>query len=182
MDGRIDEQPWLVVVSGWTGAGKSTIADLIAAELGATVASFDWVMSGLRALPDLWTSIERPFEVQRRVGWNLLSRVAEQQLRRGSSCVLDLVAREEPRAEWEDLAARYGVGFLVVECICSDLDIHRSRVEGRQREIPAWYELDWDQVQHGRNNYVPLTEPKVVLDAVNDLNDNLALVKRALRA
>lgn len=55
-------QPWLVVVSGWTGAGKSTMADLIAAELGATVASFDWVMSGLRAIPEVWSTIELPVE------------------------------------------------------------------------------------------------------------------------
>jgi predicted kinase len=50
--------PWLVVVTGWTGAGKSTIADLIAGEAGATVASFDWVMSGLRAIPAVWTAVD----------------------------------------------------------------------------------------------------------------------------
>jgi predicted kinase len=91
------EELWLVVVTGWTGAGKSTMADLIGKELDATVASFDWLMSGLRAVPDLWAEVELPVERQRRIGWNLLSRVAEQQLRRGSSCVLDLIAREEPR-------------------------------------------------------------------------------------
>ncbi len=52
-------------------------------------------------------------EMQRRVGWNLLSRVAEQQLRRGSSCILDLVAREEPRLEWEALARRWNARFQV---------------------------------------------------------------------
>ena len=30
---------WLVVVSGWTAAGKSTMADHLAGELAATVAS-----------------------------------------------------------------------------------------------------------------------------------------------
>lgn len=180
VDRHNEPQSWLIVVSGWTGAGKSTIADLIAAEVAATVVSFDWIMSGLRTMPAIWPTIERPVEVQRRAGWNLLSRVAEQQLRRGASCVLDLVAREEARVEWHELAARYGARFLVVECLCSDLDVHRSRIEGRDRDIPGWYELDWEQVQRGRTNYAPLNEPKLLLDAVDDLATNLELVRAAL--
>ena len=168
--------PWLVLVTGWTGAGKSTIADRLATELGATVASFDWVMSGLRAVPEIWEHVELPVERQRRIGWNLLSRVAEQQLRRGSSCILDLVARAEPRDEWQVLAGRYGSGFAVVECICSDIDIHRSRVEGRSRAIPGWYELDWDQVRAGREHYEPLDGPKVVVDAVHAVEENIGRV------
>src|SRR5690606_22423324 len=46
--------PWLIVVTGWTGAGKSTMADLLATEIGATVASFDWLMSALRSHDDVW--------------------------------------------------------------------------------------------------------------------------------
>ena len=174
-------QQWLVVVSGWTGAGKSTIADRIAADLDATVASFDWAMSALRALPEMWVHVEEPVERQRRVGWNLLARTAEQQLRRGSSCVLDLVAREEPVTEWRELAARYDAGFAVVECTCSDLEVHRSRVEGRQRDIPGWYELDWDRVARGRRLYEPLGGPKVVIDAVDSVEDNLARVRAHLQ-
>lgn len=80
------ETLWLILVTGWTGAGKSTVADSIAAELNATVTSFDWLMSGLRAIPAVWDAVELPVEQQRRIGWNLLGRSAEQQLRRGSSC------------------------------------------------------------------------------------------------
>lgn len=174
------EAPWLVVVSGWTGAGKSTLAGLLAAELGATLASFDWVMSGLRALPEVWVHVEEPYERQRRVGWNLLGRVAEQQLRRGGSCVLDLVAREEPRREWEALARRYGGRFGVVECVCSDLDVHRARVEGRRRGIPGWYELDWGRVLAGRQRYRPLDGPKVTVDAVRPVAENLDRARRWL--
>ena len=171
---------WLVVVSGWTGAGKSTMANRLGDDLAATVASFDWVMSGLRSIPEVWGHIELPVERQRRVGWNLLSRVAEQQLRRGSSCVLDVVAREEPIREWRQLAADYRAGFGVVECICSDIDVHRSRVDGRERRIPGWYELEWDHVQNGREHYEPLAEPKVVLDAISSVDQNLERVRQHL--
>ncbi len=169
-----DAEQTLVVVSGWTGAGKSTLADALAEAIGATVASFDWVMSGLRAIPAVWDAVELPVETQRRVGWNLLSRIAEQQLRRGSSCVLDLVGREEPRREWEALAGRYNARFRVIECVCSDVDLHRSRVKGREREIPGWYELEWARVERGRDRYEPLAEPKLVLDSVEPFDTNLA--------
>src|SRR5262245_46917078 len=109
---------WLVVVTGWPGTGKSTMAELVAADLGATVASFDWVMSGLRAVPEVWAQVELPVERQRRVGWNLLLRVAEQQLARGGSCVVDLVAREQARVECDALAERYGARGAVLECTC----------------------------------------------------------------
>jgi predicted kinase len=172
----------LVVVSGWTGAGKSTLAGALGAELPATVASFDWVMSGLRAFPEVWATVESPVERQREVGWSLLGRVAEQQLRRGASVVLDLVAREQAVHEWSELARRYGAGCSVIECICTDLDLHRSRVEGRRRDIPGWYELDWDQVARGRDRYEPLPEPKLVVDAVDPVDVNLERALLAIRS
>jgi predicted kinase len=164
----------LVVVSGWTGAGKSTIADALATELPATVASFDWLMSGLRSFPEVWATVEEPVEHQREVGWSLLSRVAEQQLRRGASVVLDLVARDVIVAKWAALAARYGARFCVIECFCTDAAIHRSRIEGRSRDIPGWYELAWEAVERGRRLYPPLSVDKLVLDSMNPLANNLA--------
>jgi len=173
-------EQWLVVVTGWPGAGKSTMSELVAADMGATVASFDWVMSGLRALPEVWDHVEFPTERQRRVGWNLLARIAEQQLRRGSSCVLDVVAREEPVVEWRALAESYGAVFAVIECSCSDIDVHRFRVVGRQRGIPGWYELDWERVSRGRDRYEPLAEPKLMIDAVDTIESNLGRVREYL--
>jgi predicted kinase len=169
--------PRFVLVSGSTSTGKSTIADAIAAELGATVASFDWLMSGLRVFPEVWAAVELPVERQREIGWSLLSRVAEQQLRRGASVVLDLVAREHPRRDWEQLASQYGAEFHVVECTCSDPSALQARVAGRDRAIPGWYELNVDDVERSRANYVPLAEPKLVLDAVEPLDENLARLR-----
>src|SRR5437879_770946 len=156
------------------------MAEAIAVELDATVASFDWLMSGLRAFPEVWAGIEYPVERQRAIGWSLLGRVAEQQLRRGASVVLDLVAREQPRREWGRLANRYDAAFRVVECICSDPAVLRDRVEGRTRSIPDWYELSWQDVARSHSNYEPLAEPKIVVDAVVPVEQNLALVRQYL--
>jgi predicted kinase len=167
--------PRLVVVSGWPGAGKSTVADTLGAALPATVVGFDWIMSGLRVLPGLWDEIEAPVERQREVGWSLMSRVAEQQLRRDASVVLDLVARDAVIEHWRDLAARVGATMAVIECFCEDETLHRERVENRNRGIPGWYELSWEQVERSRRRYTPLRfEPKLVLSAHHPLDDNIA--------
>ena len=157
------------------------MATAVSADLGATVASFDWLMSGLRAFPEVWAAVEFPVELQRAVGWSLLGRVAEQQLRRDASVVLDLVVREQPREEWARLAARYGAAFHVIECVCSDPGVLRERIDGRTRSIPDWYELSWESVERSRADYVPLAEPKLVIDAVMPFADNLAVVREYLR-
>lgn len=166
----------VVLIGGTTGAGKSTIADALARRLCCSVASFDWLVSALRSFPDVWDAVERPRVKQRQVGCALISRVVEQELRRGASVVIDVVAREEARAEWAQLAATYEASFDVIECVCSDLSIHRERVESRERAIPGWYELSWGDAERGRAAYTPLREPKLVIDAVDPLDGNLEKV------
>jgi hypothetical protein len=94
--------------------------------------------------------------------------------------VLDLVAREAPRRDWERLATEYGAKFSVVECVCSDPVVLRARAEGRCRSIPGWYESTWADVERSRTNYVPLATPKVVIDAVVSVGENLARVREHL--
>jgi len=65
----------------------------------------------------------------------------------------------------------------VIECVCTDVDVHRSCVEGRQRRILGWYELVWGHVERGRQLYGALPGPKVVIDAVNGIDQNLDLVR-----
>lgn len=138
-----------------------------------TVASFDWLMSGLRAFPEVWPTIERPRERQREIGWALLSRVAEQQLQRGGTCVLDVVAGESARTQWQALASETGASFHVIECVCSDLELHRKLIEGRERTIPDWYEISFEDALRVRRTYLPLEGPKLVLDAVDGSEQNL---------
>lgn len=175
--GRPVTRPKLMVVSGWTAAGKSTIAGAIVEETGATVASFDWLMSALRSEPAVWRSVEAPSERQRSMGRTLLARVAEQQLRVERSCVLDLVADQAYIDDMSGLAHRYGAAFFVIECICSDVGLHRQRTEGRRREIPGWYELSWPEVLKVRERYVALDGRKLVIDTVQPISTSLGQLR-----
>ena len=74
------------------------------------------------------------------VGWAILCALARAQIRRGSSVVLDGVARGPNVEECRTVANQEGARFLLVLTECADLDTHRSRVASRQRLIPCWYE------------------------------------------
>jgi hypothetical protein len=51
---------------------------------------------------------------------------------------------------------------------------------GRQRGIPGWHELDWAEVERVRAYYALWTEERLILDALNPLEDNIAAALRYL--
>ena len=53
-----------------------------------------------------------------------------------------------------------------------DAGLHRSRVEGRQRHIPNWYELDWDHVERARSTWVPPDGLDLVLTPATPVEEN----------
>ena len=116
--------------------------------LGAPLVAHDWAMSGLRPFPEIQAALDAMEPPGHgRVGWSLLRALARSHLRQGSSVVLEGVARAPQVEMLRVLAAEEGARFSVVMTECSDIELHRSRVNGRNRRIPDWYELDWSQVE-----------------------------------
>ena len=165
----------VVIFNGLPGTGKSVLARQAARFLGCSVLSKDILEAAL------WRSGIGP---ELRSGWvayELMTSIAEDQLRVGQSVVLDSVATyERIRSGWRDLAVAHGATSVTISCICSDEAVHRERLARRQREIPGWHEIDWHQVEDTRRRYEPCSAPELVLDAVNPLDDNLVLLDRAL--
>jgi hypothetical protein len=94
--------------------------------------------------------------------------------------VLDGVARG-PEVEGTRLVAREeDVGSFVVLTTCHDAELHRSRVQGRRRLIPNWYELDWDHVARARASWVPPDDVDLVLEAEDPLEQNAARLRSAI--
>lgn len=173
--------PVVVLLTGWPGAGKSALADVAAADLGAPVLGWDWVMGALspfdlvqRALGEM----DRP--TYRAVGWSVLWSLAESQLRRGGSVVLDGVARAEEISGSCELAVRHGAAALVVWCECSNATLHQSRVVGRRRKIPGWHELTWGNVAAARNILERPDDVDLVLDATDDWDANVNRLRQSL--
>ena len=169
----------LIVFTGLPGTGKSSIAEAVGCELGIPVIAKDWLEAVLRRC-DL-----HPADESRGLGYagyELLTILAERQLRLGQSVILDSVASTNPiRAEWRSLAQMHRAAWRVVECICSDEAIHRDRLGVRQRRIPGWHELDWSEVERVRAYYAAWQEERLILDAVNPVTENIVATLNYLR-
>jgi predicted kinase len=175
-------RPTLLLITGLPGTGKSTVAEQAAALLGAPVLAHDWAMSGLRPFESIQNALDsmKPPGHQQ-VGWSILCALARAQIRRGSSVVLDGVARAPCVDECRNVAAQEGARILTVLTECADLEVHRSRIETRQRSIPNWYELDWDRVQRSRANWEPPHPVDLVLQATQSRAVNNELLAVLIR-
>lgn len=161
----------LIIFSGLPGTGKSTLAEVLAKDFGIPVFAKDWLEATL-----LRSGLNPVVESKppRSVGYELLTVLAERQLRLGQSVILDSVAGSETiRSTWRQLSKQYDADWRVIECICSDESIHRARLQDRKRNIPGWHELEWSEVERVKQYYLPWEGEHLVLDMVQPFPENL---------
>jgi ADP-ribose pyrophosphatase YjhB (NUDIX family)/predicted kinase len=179
LEGANAGQPILALVTGLQGTGKSTVAGLVANLLGTPLIAHDWAMSGLRPFPEVQAALDAMEPPGHgRLGWSLLGALAQSQLRRGSSVVLDGVARAPQVETLRLLAEEEGARFLVIMTECSNPELHRSRVDGRERGIPGWYEFDWSHVEKSRKSW----DPNMSVDLRVDTAELLSTIRHVLGA
>ncbi len=168
-----------IVFTGLPGTGKSSIAETVARELGIPVFAKDWLEATLIRC-ELKPAVDGP--PLGSAGYQLLTTLAERQLQLRQSVILDSVASTlSIRVEWRTLAQTYEANWRVIECVCSDEAAQRNRLDMRQRHIPGWHELNWPEVERVKAYYAPWNEERLILDAVNPLEDNIAAALHYLR-
>ena len=170
-------------MTGPPGTGKSTLADSAASELGAAVLAWDWVMAALTGFEELQEPITKMEPARHReVGWAVLFHLTRAQLQRGRSVVLDGVAHEREVRQARAIADELGSHLAVVLTHCSDPEVHRQLVEGRQRRIPGWYELEWERVRRSLDAWDPPPSAHLVLDAADPLASNTEALRALIAA
>jgi hypothetical protein len=161
--------PILVIVGGLPGTGKSTLAQSLGHELGAPVLNRDVIEASLRRSG--LDGVDR----SRRPANDLLATLAGDILGQDRSVIVDSVFGEPDRLdELGRIATGRSATCRSIECVCGDLVVHRSRIEGRVRAIPGWAELTWGEVESTRSRYPTRHDERLVLDSVDDPAVNLA--------
>ncbi|MEM7113898.1 MAG: AAA family ATPase [Chloroflexota bacterium] len=160
-------KPKLIIFSGLPGTGKSSIAEAVGRQLQIPVFAKDWLESALRR-----SGFQ---ENTGYAGYELLTTLAERQLRLGQSAILDSVASiTAVRQKWRTLVQTHDADWCVIESVCSDIPLHQARLANRQRHIPDWAELSWEEVERVRGYFVPWDEERLILDAKRPLAENIA--------
>jgi hypothetical protein len=125
-----DDRPWLVVVTGAPGSGKTTLARELAAALRLPLVSRDAVRGGRLATEGMWSG-ELRTPVPREDAVESLVQIVETAASRRVSAVVEFVVVPDRADAWGRLQA--ACRCLVVLTRCAD---PAGRAEARDRRDP----------------------------------------------
>ncbi len=163
----------LIVTAGLPGAGKSTIAEVVGNRLGVPVVSVDPIES---AILSAGIDSDQPTGL---AAYLVAETIAESVLSGGGSVIVDAVNAVEPaREQWVKLAARQQTPIKFLEVICSDPEVHRTRLANRNRQLAHLAEPTWHAVEQSLDEWESWTGatgaiPRVTLDSVQPLGVNV---------
>lgn len=159
----------LIVMAGLPGAGKSSVAEVLARKLAVPVVAVDPIEAAM------WRAGVSRGQPTGLAAYVVAEAVASGVLALGQTVIVDAVnAVEAARGQWRSLAVRHGVPVVFIEVVCSDPVVHRRRLEGRSRGIEGFAEPTWEAVERLREEFAPWADQRLVLDAVSDLSFNVA--------
>jgi predicted kinase len=109
--------------------------------------------------------------------------IADAALANGQSIIVDAVNAVNPaREQWVALSKKYREPLRFIEVICSDSQLHRQRLENRNRGLPNFPEPTWLAVEQSLADYAPWSGdsasfPRITLDTVESTG---SIVEKAL--
>ncbi|POZ63977.1 adenylyl-sulfate kinase [Chromobacterium alticapitis] len=129
----------LIALGGLPGAGKTTIARLLAGKLAATHLRIDTIEQALLRAGSLAQMGPE--------GYLIAYALAADNLKLGHIVIADSVnPLSITREAWRETAQEAGARLLEVEIVCSNATEHRARVESRAADISGHQLPNWKAV------------------------------------
>ncbi len=132
----------LIILGGFPGSGKTTLARELSQKIGATFIRIDTIEQTIRnKCKQIGEVIDE--------GYAIGSAIAKDNLNVGQYVVADSVnSIDITREMWVETAKQANSKFVEVEIICSDKSEHRNRVETRKADLPNHKLPDWQKVEN----------------------------------
>jgi predicted kinase len=157
----------LIAMAGLPGTGKSSIARVLAAEMGAVILNKDSIRAALFPPTEIAYSTEQDdfcVSIMLQVAGYLFGKNAHKVV------ILDgrPFAKRYQRAELARFAEAHGIPLRIIECVCSD-ETARTRLE---RDIAAAAHLagnrDYALYQAVKAGFEQIEEPRLVVNTDQD--------------
>ncbi len=166
----------LIAMAGLPGTGKSTIGQVVASRLGMPVVSVDPIET---AILQAGIDSNQPTGL---AAYLVAETLVERVLKAGSGAMVDAVNAASPaREQWVNLATKLSEPITFIEVVCSDPELHRSRIDSWQKSMPH-HQLSWNAVEQSFDDYAEWAGlsgmvARITLDSVEPLGAN---VERAI--
>jgi len=159
----------LIVMRGYPGTGKSTIARAISAALHAPLIDRDILR---QKAVDIFGNLPHVG----RFSYELMFALTEEQLSLGLSVVVDTPLTYRTTYEQaKELAQTFHVPMVVVHCQCSP-EVQKRRLEGRVGKVSEFQITSWEEWMQWKPRFEDFDDEGCIIDTSNPLDDSLAKV------
>lgn len=162
-----------IVMRGYPGTGKSTIARLLATSLHAPLIDRDilrqMAVDHFGNLPQVG-----------HFSYELMFALAREQLRLGLSVVVDTpLTYRRTYEECQQIAQAFHVPMLVVHCQCPP-DVQKRRLEGRKGQVSNFQITSWEEWERWKERFEEFEDHGCAIDTSNPMDESLAKVMHSI--
>ena len=163
----------LIVMRGYPGTGKSTIARLLATALHAPLIDRDIIR---QMAVDLFGDLPQVGQFS----YELMFALAREQLRLGLSIVVDTpLTYRTTYEQCKELAKTFHTPMLVVHCQCPP-DVQKRRLEGRKGKVSEFQITSWEQWEQWKPRFEEFEDEGCIIDTSNPMDESLTKVMRSI--
>ena len=163
----------LVVMRGFPGTGKSTIARLLATALHATLLDRDIIRQ----------IAVQVFGEQPQVGqfsYELMFALVREQLSLGLSVVVDTpLTYRTTYEQCKEMARNFQIPMLVVCCQCPP-ELQKRRLEGRKGNVSAFQITSWGEWEQWKAHFEEYEDGGCTIDTSKPIDDSMATVMHSI--